>query len=234
MAASKGKKKGLYLDLRLQIQACTRCPFSSTRDNPITGNGEYRSPILILGPSPRKRDDEEDEVFSGRAGQKLERMLQSAELDITKVYRSYLIRCFSGRDPQFGEVPAFNRCQPHTTALIKLMQPAAIVVCGLKALKWLILRWTSEVVDEHSFYKWVGKAVRLKEVWGDTKFFIIENPAALSKKRDPEAEAKSIEGLVGMKAYVISHQKGEPLPLEMVDLIRRARTKSQQTTFGWT
>ena len=226
-------KRELYRDLRLHIQACARCPYASTRDAPIIGNGEYRSPILFVGNAPRKRDDEENEVFSGRAGKKLDRMLRTAELDVSKIYRTYLIRCYAGREPKFGEFSAFKRCQNHTVDLIKLMRPRAVVICGYKPFKWLILKWTHEVVDEHSFYKWSGKTIRLKEVWGDIKFFVIESPITLSTKRDSEAEAKSIALLKEMKSYVVSHQNGETLPLEMVDLKRRPHAKSEQQTFGW-
>jgi uracil-DNA glycosylase len=62
-------KKERFRDLRLQVQACSRCPYSLSRDSPIIGNGEYRSPILVVGPTPRQRDDADNEVFSGRAGQ---------------------------------------------------------------------------------------------------------------------------------------------------------------------
>lgn len=231
--SARPTKKSLFLDFRLRVQACSKCPYAKTRDTPIEGDGEYRSPILVIGKAPRKRDDTEGVVYSGRAGRKLEKMFKGADLDVDKVYRTYLIRCFAGREPKFGEFSAYKRCRPHSINLIKLMRPTAVVICGYKVFKWMILRWTTEVVDEHNFFKWIGRTVRLKEVWGETKFFIIQSPAALSNKRDPEAEKKSIDVLKEMKAYVVSHQKGEPLALEMSDLKRRPHTRSQQQTFGW-
>ena len=226
-------KREKFIDLKLQVQACIRCPYAKARDNALIGSGEYRSPILIIGSKPRKKDDTDEEIFAGRAGKKLERMLASAELDITKIYRTYLIRCFPGREPQFGEFSSFKRCQDYTVKMIKIMQPSAVVICGYKTFKWLILKWTREVVDEHTFYKWAGKTVRLKEVWGDLKFFIIESPGVLSTKRNPEMESKSIELLGEMKRYVMAKQRGEPTPLEMIDLKRRPHAHSQQQTFDW-
>ena len=164
---------------------------------------------------------------------KLEKMFKAAELDLTKIYRTFLIRCFPGREPQFGEFSAFKRCQSYTVEMIKIMKPIAVVVCGYKAFKWLLLKWTREVVDERTYYKWVGRTVRLKEVWGDIKFFIIESPATLSKARNPELEAKSVDLLTEMKQFVVSKQKAEPVALEMTDLKRRPHTRSQQQTFGW-
>jgi DNA polymerase len=220
-------------DLRLQIQACIRCPYASTRQIPLIGSGEYRSPILIVGPSPNKRDDEEGEVFSGRGVAKLEKMLKSAELDIKQVYRTHLIRCFSGREPQFGEFSAFKRCQSYTVQMLKIMRPRAVVICGLKAFKWMIIKWTRERVDEHTFYRWIGRSVRLKEVWGELKFFIIESPAVLAKARNREAELKSIELLANMRNYVRAQQSGEPIALDMTDLKRRGTKRPDQQTFGW-
>jgi len=228
-----GTKRERLLDVKLRIQACVSCPYAKTRDQPLFANGEYRSPILIVSDKPSKRDDEAGEVFAGRSGKKLARMLESAELDINKVYRTSLVRCFSGREPRFGEFSAFKRCQDYTVTMIKIMRPTAVVICGYKAFKWLIIMWTREVVDEHNFYKWVGKTVRLKEVWGEQKFFIIESPAVLSTTRNSEMEKKSIDLLAEMKTYVIAHQKGEPIALDMVDLKRRPHTRSQQQTFGW-
>ena len=226
-------KREQFLELRLLIQACIRCPYVKSRDNAIIGDGDYRSPILLIGSKPRKRDDTDGEVFAGRAGKKLERMLKSAELDINKIYRTFLIRCYPGRDPQFGEFSAFKRCQSYTVQMIRAMKPIAVVICGYKVFKWLILKWTREVVDEHSYYKWVGRTIRLKEVWGDLKFFIIESPAALSTKRNPAMESKSIDLLGEMKLYVVAQQKNEPIALAMTDLKRRPHTRSQQQTFGW-
>jgi uracil-DNA glycosylase family 4 len=230
---AKRTKKQLLFDLSMEVEACNRCPYSSTRDAPILGNGEHRSPILFVAPNVRKRDDEEGIVFSGRAHDKLGKMLTKAELDISKVYMTPLIRCYAGREPEFGEFGAFARCQSYSVKLMKILRPAVVVVCGLKVFKWLIVRWSNEVVDEHTFYKWIGKSVRLKEVWGDMKFFIIESPAELSKKRNPEAEAKSVEALQLMKAYVVSQQKGDPIALEMDDLKKRNRKRNQQQQFDW-
>ena len=230
---TRASKADRLRHLSLHIQACIRCPYASVRANPLTGDGEHRSPILIVGPIPRKRDDEDGEIFSGRAGKKLERMLKNAELNINQTYRTYLVRCYPGQQPEFGEFSAFKRCCDHTTRLLKIMQPTAVVMCGLKVFKWLVIRWTSEIVDDRSFYRSVGKAVRLKEVWGELKFFVIESPAVLSNARNPELELKSVELLAEMKRYVVARQKNEPMALSMVDLKRRTRFRDEQQTFDW-
>ena len=61
--STKPTKQQQLFDLSMEIEACIRCPYHATRDAPLVGNGNYRSPILIIGPSVRKRDDEDGEVF---------------------------------------------------------------------------------------------------------------------------------------------------------------------------
>lgn len=216
------------------VDACGRCPYAKTREQPLIGDGEIRSPILVVVPGVRQRDDQDKKVLSGRAGDKLEKMLKGADIPLNKVYRTPLVRCYPGREPNFHEFAAFKRCRGYTVSLIKLMKPQVVVVCGLKALKWLLIRWTRESVDEATFPRWIGRAVRLRDIWGEIKFFVIEDPAALAKVRNIEAEEKSIEGLRVMKSYVSGQQKVAPVvPLEMLDLKKRVYTKAVQQTF-WT
>lgn len=170
----------------------------------------------------------------GRAGEKLEKLLKGAELTSSKVFRTTLVRCYGGRDPNYHEFAAFKRCRNHTVTMIKFMKPQAVVVCGMKALKWLLIKWTKEPLDETTFPRWIGRAIRLKDIWGELKFFVIEDPAVLAKARNFEAEEKSIEGLKMMKAYVLGQQKVAPVvPLEMIDLRKRSYTKAVQQTFDW-
>lgn len=193
-----------------------------------------RSPILVLVPSVRQTDDREGKVLAGRAGDKFDKLLKPAGLSRDKVYVSPLIRCHPGREPQYHEFAAFKRCRGHTVSLIKLMRPQAVVVCGLKALKWTIIRWTREPIDEETFPRWIGRALRLRDIWGEIKFFVIEDPAALAKARNIEAEEKSIEALRTMKSYIAGLQKTAPVvPLDMVDLKKRVYLKVVQQEFDW-
>jgi len=161
-------------------------------------------------------------------------MLTEADIKPESVYMTTLIKCYGGREPHFSEYAAFKRCRYHTLDLIKIIQPRAIVLCGMKPFIWLISRYTSLKIDETNFYKWMGKIVRLKEVWGDRKFFITESPAMLARHRHLDNERKCIEMLQSMKAYVMAQQKNESaVILDMVDLNRR-RPNTAQMKFNWT
>lgn len=220
----------------MQVEACVRCSYSSTRTMPMTGRGEPKAPILVIGDIVRQVDDRDGQIFTTRAGEKLDYMLTEAGLDPEKhVYRTTLLRCYAGQKPEVSEWSVFKKCRYHTTDLIKIMKPKAIVLCGMKPLLWMILHYTSEKVDEKTFYKWMGKAVRLKDIWGELKFFIVESPAMLARHKHPENERRCIEGLTEMKAYVSAQLKGEdPYVLDMIDLKRRRSNSAEQQKFNWT
>lgn len=230
---AKTKQQHLF-DLSMEVEACSRCPYAQSRQQPLMGNGEIRSPILVLLPAVRQRDDQDNTVLAGRAGDKLEKLLKGAGLSSNKVFRTPLIRCYAGREPNFHEFAAFKRCRSYTVSMIKFMRPPVIVLCGLKVLKWMVVKWTREHIDEVTFPRWIGRAVRLKDIWGETKFFVIEDPAQLARVRNVEAELKSIEALQTMKAYIAGLQKTAPVvALDMIDLKRRTHAKAEQQKFDW-
>ena len=198
------------------------------------GEGDPRSPILIVGEGARQTDDAEKRVFAKRAGVKMDFMLTEAGLKPEVVYKTLLIRCYGGRQPQFSEWSAFKRCRYHTLDLYKIMKPKAMVVCGIKAFLWLVVRYTNEMVNEKTYYKWMGKVIRLREIWGETKILVIESPVSLSNRRQPENEQRCIEGLAAIKGYVSAQLKGEPgEPLDMVDLKVRRKSVDEQLKFNF-
>lgn len=214
------------------IMSCSRCPYKATRVNPITGQGDPRAPIVVIGGASRQVDDRDNTPFAGRAGLKLAALLQGAELSPAATYTTLAVKCYGGRLPDFPVGAAAKRCRTHVVSLMRAMHPRVVVLCGLHALKWVLLRWTTEKADDKTFPSWVGRAYRFKEMWGDTKFFVIHNPTDLARARDADAEEKSIEVLKVVKSYVISQQRGTECVLTLVDL-RSRRGRDQQAKVDW-
>lgn len=220
-------------DLSRYIEACSMCPYSGTRAYAFTGEGNINTEIVLIGDNVRENDNREGKLFAKRAGLKLDDLLTEAGIRPAGIYKTTLIRCYGGREPQFSEWRAFKRCRSHTLALYKIMKPKVIVLCGLKAFLWLVIRYTNEQVDEKTFPKWVGKVVRLKQVWGDTKILVIESPAALARRRQTDLERKIVEGLQSIKAYVLAQKNNEPFPIDMIDLKSRRKSVDQQLKFDF-
>lgn len=216
-------------DLSRYIEACTRCPYSTTRSVAFTGEGNPNSPFLLIGEGIRQTDDKEQKIYAKRAGVKLNDMLAEAEINPNAIYKTVLIRCYGGRQPDLGPWSAFKRCRYHTLDLYKVMRPQVLILSGYNPFLWLVVRYTREQVRENDFHKWVGKVVRLKQVWGETKILVIESPVSLSNRRQPDAERKSIEGLAEVKAYVAAQIRGESAhPLSIIDLKCRGKKDTDE------
>ena len=218
--------------LSLAVMSCGRCPYGKIRTIPVNGDGEPRSPILVVGEAVRQTDHAEEVPFGGRSGKKLDALLERAEINPHHVYRTLCVRCYGGREPEFPVGAASKRCRPHLVATVKIMRPRVMVLCGMRALKWVLLRWTNERVDDKTFSKWVGPAFRLKEIWGDIKLFVIHSPADMARTRMPDEEDRCVEALSLMKQYVVSQQQQSNTALPFSDLYRR-RGGGRQAQFKW-
>lgn len=220
-------------DLSRYIEACSMCPYSGTRAYAFTGEGNTNSQIVLIGESIRENDNREGKLFAKRAGTKLDDLLTEGGIRPEGIYKTTLIRCYGGREPQFSEWRAYKRCRSHTLTLLKLMQPKVLILCGMKAFLWMVVRYTNEQVDEKTFPKWVGKVVRLKQVWGDKKILVLESPAVLARRRQVDLERKIVEGLASVKAYIVAQMKSEAYPLDMIDLKSRRKAVDEQLKFDF-
>jgi uracil-DNA glycosylase family 4 len=216
-------------DLSRYIEACTRCPYSQTRSMAFTGGGNLNSPLMLIGEGIRQNDDKEKQIYAKRAGAKLDSMLTEAGLNPGAIYRTVLIRCYGGRQPDQSPWSAYKKCKHHTLDLIKIIRPKVLILSGYNPFLWLVVRYTREQVKENDFHKWIGKIIRLKQVWGEMKLLIIETPVSLSGRRQPDSERKSIEGLTEIKEYVAAQIRGESAyPLSLIDLKSRGKKDADE------
>lgn len=227
-------RKTLLRDLSMRVDACLRCPYNGYRNNPVVGRGNPKSPIMIVEDIARQSSDKEGEPFAGRAGAKLDKMLQKAEIDPRATYRTIAVRCYPGRDHTYPEPRAANRCRDFLKKEIKIVQPRAIVLCGLKTLLWTLVFWSTESVDDFTFNKWMGPSIRFKRLWGDLRFYIIQSPAQLARCRNLHDEAESIKSLANMKEFIVAKQQGLSYVPDVVDLKRPKTRRKGQLSFDWT
>lgn len=223
----------LLRDLAMQIEACLRCPFNGYRNNPVTGRGSPKAPIMIVEDIARQSSDKGGEPFAGRAGAKLDKLLERAEIDPRATYRTIAVRCYPGRDNTYPEIRAANRCRDFLKKEMRIVRPRVVVLCGLKTLTWTLLRWSSESADEFTFGRWMGPSLRFKRLWGDTRFYIIQSPAQLARCRNAQDEAASVESLTNAKEFIVSKQKGLSYVPDIVDLKRPRSLRKGQLNFDW-
>ncbi len=117
---------------------CHRCDLGATRTHAVVGRGNPKAPIMIIGEAPGQNEDETGLPFVGKAGQLLEKILESVKLDSEQdVYICNINKCRppGNRVPTADEVAA---CKPYLLEQIRLVDPKMILLTGATAVKGLI------------------------------------------------------------------------------------------------
>jgi DNA polymerase len=131
---------GVYADMVELAQHCSqchRCDLGNTRTHAVVGRGSLQAPIMVIGEAPGQNEDETGLPFVGRAGQLLEKILQSVNLDTEKdVYICNINKCRppNNRVPTNEEIEA---CKPYLLEQIRLVDPKIILLTGATAVKSL-------------------------------------------------------------------------------------------------
>ncbi|MCX7800851.1 MAG: uracil-DNA glycosylase [Fimbriimonadales bacterium] len=132
--------------LRQDCLGCTRCGLAVRRNSVVFGEGNPRSPLVLVGEGPGETEDLTGRPFVGRAGQLLDRALADNGLDRTMVYICNTVKCRAcdwngdrarNRPPTDAEVAA---CRPWLEAQLRAIAPQVILCVGAPSAKNLIKR----------------------------------------------------------------------------------------------
>jgi uracil-DNA glycosylase family 4 len=115
--------------LHEQIRVCTLCKLHAGRTNAVPGEGPARADIMFIGEAPGFHEDKQGRPFVGAAGQFLEELLASIDLQREDVFITNVIKCRppANRDPETDEIEA---CRDYLDQQIELIQPKMIVTLG--------------------------------------------------------------------------------------------------------
>lgn len=130
---------GTYSSLEPIVEHCNRCfrcPLGATRTHAVVGRGNTNAPIMIVGEGPGQTEDETGLPFVGKAGQLLQKILESVRLTEDDVYISNIVKCRppGNRAPTTEETDA---CKPYLLEQIRMVDPKIILLTGASALKGL-------------------------------------------------------------------------------------------------
>ncbi len=129
---------GNLTELKQHCQQCHRCELGNTRQNAVISRGNPQALIMIVGEAPGQNEDETGLPFVGRAGQLLDKILASVQLDPEKdVYICNVNNCRppGNRTPTPAEIAA---CKPYLLEQIRLVDPKIILLTGATAVKGVI------------------------------------------------------------------------------------------------
>lgn len=124
-------------ELAQHCNQCYRCGLGNTRTHAVVGRGDLKAPIMVVGEAPGQTEDETGLPFVGKAGQLLEKILASVQLDTQKdVFICNVNKC---RPPE-NRVPTteeMEACKPYLLEQIRLVDPKIILFAGATAFKGL-------------------------------------------------------------------------------------------------
>jgi uracil-DNA glycosylase len=136
-----GQQLGDYTSLDKTRQAalkCRLCVLCETRTNVVFADGNPKAKLMIIGEGPGQKEDETGLPFVGRAGQLLDKILASVDIDRQKdTYICNVVKC---RPPQ-NRVPTKEEaaaCRPYLEAQISFIKPEIILLAGSTAVQHVL------------------------------------------------------------------------------------------------
>ncbi|MDR2661774.1 MAG: uracil-DNA glycosylase [Treponema sp.] len=124
-----------------EIARCERCGLCTTRTNTVPGEGVNHPLVMVIGEGPGGDEDATGRPFVGRAGQLLDRMLDSkGKIGLFRTKNCYIaniVKCRppENRKPQTDEITA---CVPFLIRQIRLLRPRVILAAGNTPAKTLL------------------------------------------------------------------------------------------------
>lgn len=113
---------------------CTLCGLCKGRTQVVFSDGNPEAQLMIIGEGPGQHEDLSGIPFVGRAGQLLDKILESVDLDRKRdVYICNIVKC---RPPQnrVPEKQEMEACRPYLQAQIDFVQPKLILLAGTTAV----------------------------------------------------------------------------------------------------
>ena len=124
-------------ELKNSCLACNRCALRSSCGQVVFGDGNPRARLMLVGEGPGAEEDRLGIPFVGTAGRLLERILEAVNLKRDELYIANVVKC---RPPanRLPTAPEVEKCLPHLSRQIELINPAVIVCLGALATRMLI------------------------------------------------------------------------------------------------
>lgn len=143
--------------LRDMAAVCTDCDLAKRRTNVVFGEGDPRSPLVLVGEGPGDNEDRLGRPFVGRAGQLLDRAINDAGLTREQVYICNTVKCRAAdwstgrpqnRPPTEQETLA---CRRWLVPQLAAIAPKAILCIGAPSAKNLIKK-SFQITKERGKY----------------------------------------------------------------------------------
>jgi uracil-DNA glycosylase len=179
-------------DLRDSAAGCRACDLWERATQTVFGEGPVPADVMLVGEQPGHEEDLAGRPFVGPAGRLLDRALEAAGLDRTRVYVTNVVKHFNWeprgkwrihKKPTAWEIRA---CRPWLASELAAVRPRAIVCLGATAAQTLL-----------------GRGVRVTQSRGEpipstlARYVIATiHPSAVLRAPDEAARQATMERLV--------------------------------------
>lgn len=123
--------------LTSQLTHCHLCQRSKSRNAVIVAQGSQPTALMIIGDMPSSDDDAQGEIFVGKSGELLTKMIENVlNIPREKVYLTNLLKCHSIQN-QIPIETEIDICKSYLLQEIALVQPKLIITLGELAYQHL-------------------------------------------------------------------------------------------------
>ena len=131
-------------DLARRAQSCRDCPLWENATQTVFGAGDPHAKIMLVGEQPGDEEDRKGLPFVGPAGRLLDRALEAAGIDRSKLYVTNAVKHFKWeprgkrrlhKTPTQREIEA---CEQWLEGEIQAIRPQVIVCLGATAARALL------------------------------------------------------------------------------------------------
>lgn len=121
----------------LHAEQCEHCTASTTHQSVVFGDGDPHATVMFVGEAPGAEEDRVGRPFVGRAGELLDRMIDSVGLSRDGVYIGNIVKVRppENRTPRPDECEA---CGPWLLAQVAAIRPRVVVALGATPAKYLL------------------------------------------------------------------------------------------------
>ena len=147
---SKNKTE-LLLKLKKQINSIENCKLKENSRNLILGDGNIKSPIMLIGEAPGLEEDSNANTFMGEVGELLDKMLLAIDIKRKNIYCGYSInfRPPEDRKPTSVEI---KRYSVFLKEHISIIEPKIVILMGSTAME-AVIGINSKISNERGKWK---------------------------------------------------------------------------------
>ena len=129
-------KAGQLEKLKKEINSVEGCALKNNSKKIVLGDGNFNSPIMLVGEAPSVEEDRSGQTFMGEVGDLLKKMLIAINIQKENIYSTYAInfRPPEDRKPNSSEIKRYSQfLQKH----ISIINPKIIILMGSTAMESL-------------------------------------------------------------------------------------------------